>query len=273
MIKGRFKQLAVATGAGVLVAAAGLAVVPVVAGAAGSQPTATAVTAKPSATTTGHPLTVTATVTAVTGTATTPNSGTPTGTVTFVITGTPSGTVNCKTSNVVTLKHNGKAVCKVPAGQLQALDSPYNVQANYSGDPNFAASTGNTTVTVAKAKTTTKLRIAPKPHSGTANSVTATVRTKFGGSLMTGTVLFSVAASPATGPGKRTCTNGGDSQPLAVSGNVGTAVCDLQPGWFVVSKMTSTNKHPKGSWNVTANYSGDGNFLTSLGSKSGHSHS
>jgi hypothetical protein len=278
MIRGRFKQLAVAMGASALVAAAGLAVVPAVASAAGSQTTATAVTAKPLATTSGHPLTLTAKVTAVTGLASThrastPNAGTPTGTVTFIITGTPTGTIHCKTSDVVTITHKGKAVCKVLAGQLQAMDSPYNVQAVYSGDTNFAASTGNTSVTVTKAKTTTKLKIDSAPHNGTANSVTATVRTKHGGSLLTGSVLFSVSATPATGPGKRMCTNGGNSQPLAVTGNVGTAVCDLQPGWFIISKMTPANKHPHGSWNVTANYSGDGNFTTSLGNKSGHSRS
>ena len=239
MIRGRFKQLAVAMGASALVAAAGLAVVPAVASAAGSQTTATAVTAKPLATTSGHPLTLTAKVTAVTGLASThrastPNAGTPTGTVTFIITGTPTGTIHCKTSDVVTITHKGKAVCKVLAGQLK-IDSA--------------------------------------PHNGTANSVTATVRTKHGGSLLTGSVLFSVSATPATGPGKRMCTNGGNSQPLAVTGNVGTAVCDLQPGWFIISKMTPANKHPHGSWNVTANYSGDGNFTTSLGNKSGHSRS
>lgn len=266
MFRGRFKQLAVAMGASALVAAAGLAVVPTVAGAAGTAPTSTTVTAKPLITTTGHPLTVSAAVASVEVT-----SNVPTGTVTFDITGLHSGTVNCKTSNVVTISHKGKATCHVLAGQLLAQDSPYSVFVNYSGDSNFATSTGAASVTVAREATKTHLKIDSKPHNLTANSVTANVTTRHGGSLLTGEIVFSVSASPATAKGLRTCMNGGDVQPIAVTGNVGTASCELPSGWFVISKMTQQNKHPHGSWNVTASYSGDGNFVPSVGTKSGHS--
>jgi hypothetical protein len=274
MFRGRFKKLAMATGASALVAVAGLAVVPAIAGATGSSPTSTSVTARPASTTTAHPLTLSASVVAVTGVASTIRGVTanvPTGTVTFTITGLHSGTASCKTSNVVTINHRGKATCHVLAGQLLAHDSPYAVTATYSGDSNFAASTGNTSVTVAKARTKTHLKLDSKPVNGSPNSVTATVTTKHGGSLMSGVVVFSVSASPATAKSKRTCTNGGDVQPLAITGNVGTASCELQAGWFIISKVSPGNKHPHGSWNVTANYSGDDNFLTSVGTKSGHS--
>jgi hypothetical protein len=270
---GRIKQFAMATGGSVLIAAATLAVVPTVAGAS-LQPTSTTVTARPTSTTTGHALVLTAQVAAVTGVASTVRavtSNVPTGTVTFTITGMNAGTASCKTSNTVTINHAGKAKCHVFAGQLLAADSPYTVVAAYSGDSNFAGSPGTTSVTVTKAKTHTKLKIDSPPVNKSANAVTATVTTLHSGSLLTGTVLFSVSSTPATPKAKRICTNGGDRQPLAVTGNVGTAVCDLQPGWFVISKPRPKNPHQHGSWNVTANYSGDNNFLNSVGTKSGHS--
>jgi len=282
MFRGRFKHVAIAAGASVLVASASLAIVPLTASAVGSEASATTVTAKPSPTVTGHPLNVVAKVVAVTGVADTAraatgNASVPSGTVAFTITGTHGvPAVNCKNGNSVTLKH-GKAVCKVTSGQLQAVGSPYTVTATYSGDDNFAGSADSTTVTVNRAKTHTKLKMGPgKPHSGTTNAVTATVTTGHGGSLLTGTITFSVTSVPVTG--KTKCTNGGthgqgsNTQPLAVTGNVGTAVCDLQPGWFVISKVSPGNKHPHGAWNVTASYSGDPNFLPSQKHKGGHSH-
>jgi len=272
MKMGRIKQFAMATAGSVLIAAATLAVVPAVAGAV-LAPTSTTVTGKAS-TKTGDAIVLTAQVVAVTGVASTfraVTSNVPTGTVTFTITGMNAGTASCKTSNTVTISHNGKAKCHVFAGQLLAADSPYSVLAVYSGDSNFAGSPGTTSVTVTKAKTHTKLKIDSPPVNKSANEVTATVTTLHDGSLLTGTVLFSVSSTPATLKGKRICTNGGDRQPLAVTGNVGTAVCDLQPGWFVISKPRPKNPHQHGSWNVTANYSGDNNFLNSVGTKSGHS--
>ena len=71
-----------------------------------------------------------------------------------------------------------------------------------------------------------------------------------------------MSASPATG--KVTCTNDNgsgkkaadDTQPLAVSGNVATAICDLQPGWFIVTKPTSKSPRSRGSWQVTGSLLG-----------------
>jgi hypothetical protein len=249
-----------------------LAVVPLVASAQGNETSSTIVTAKPASTTTGHPLTLVAQITGVTD-----NATRPTGTVAFSITGHDSTTVNCKTSNTETIKH-GKAVCKVLGGQLQAVSSPYTVLATYSGDTIFAGSVGGTSVNVTKANTHTSLKMGPgRPHSGTPDAVTATVRTGHGGNLLSGTVTFSVSSVPVTG--KTICTNDNgsgkkgtfDTQPLSVSGNVGTAVCDLQPGWFVISKVGPGNKHPHGAWNARASYAGNGNFLPSTGMKGGHS--
>ncbi len=69
-----------------------------------------------------------------------PGSGTPTGTVTFVITATDGKAVACQGGNTATLRH-GRASCSVPS-DLAASGSPYTVTSNYSGDDNFASSTG-----------------------------------------------------------------------------------------------------------------------------------
>lgn len=294
MFRSRGKKTVMAAGASVLMAAASLAIVPLVASAQGTSPTGTTVKAKPTSTVTGAPVKLTATVVSVTGLAdtarhafrfrathraATANSSVPTGTVTFTVTasnGKPSAT--CKTVNPAILKHNGKAVCLVGKGQLQAEGSPYTVTAVYSGDTNFAPSLGTTTVDVGRAKTHTHLTMGPsRPVDGSPNAVTATVTARGGNGLETGTITFSVSSVPITG--KTTCTNDNgsgkprtyDTQPLAVSGNVATAVCDLEPGWFVVSKPTNKDPHSHGAWNVSGSYSGDGNFLPSTGKKAGHS--
>jgi hypothetical protein len=234
------------------------------------------VTARPSTTVTGHGLTVVAKVAATadssifrSGRAATGNATGPTGTVTFTIQGSDDTIVNCKTSNVVTMKH-AKAICHVPVEQLVHVASPYTVTAAYSGDENFLASTGTTTVTVGEAATHTKLKVNAKPTSGTSNTFTAIVKGGPGGSLESGHILFSVSDTPGQPKSLRTCA-GGDLQPIAVTGNVGTATCSLAAGWFIVPSATHMTPHPHGAWNVTASYGGDNNFLTSTGSKSGHS--
>jgi hypothetical protein len=269
-------------------AAASLAIVPLTASAAGSASTAVSVVAKPASTVTGHPLTIVAKVSAVTSDATTTsgralrfhahksaraatgNASVPTGTITFSITGSNSSTINCKTSDVVTIKHSGKAVCHVAGGQLAAVASPYTINAVYSGDDNFAGSTGTTTETVSVAKTRVIIKKDSKPTSGTGNTFTAVIKGGSGGPLIGGTVVFSVSDTPSQSKALRTC-QGGDTQPVAVTGNVGTATCVLQPGWFIVPSPTHMTPHPHGAWNVTASYSGSGNFIQATGTKSGHS--
>jgi predicted thioesterase len=289
MFRGRGKHVAMAAGATVLMAAASLAVVPLVASAAGSA-TSTSVVAHPASTTTGHAVTIVAKVSAVTAEATTTsgramrftarkaghaataNASVPTGTVTFTITGADASTVSCKTTNVVTIKHSGKATCKVSAGMLAAVASPYSVDATYSGDANFAGSTGNTSITVAAARTKVIIKKDSKPMSGTGNTFTAIIKGGSGGSQLAGTVVFSVSDTPSQSKALRTC-QGGDTQPVAVTGNVGTATCVLQPGWFIVPSPNHATPHPHGAWNVTASYSGNGNFVQATGTKSGHSKS
>jgi hypothetical protein len=285
MFTGRGKKAAMAAGSSILVAAASLTVVPMAAAVTGTAPTSTAVAAHPSTIVAGRALTIVAKVTPVTGVASTArramrfrvhkasaatgNVGVPTGTVTFTITGQNSATADCTSGDAVAM-HHGRATCKIATEVLTHVGSPYTIKATYSGDTNFAGSVGTTSETVNKSKSNMKLRIDSKPMSGTPNEVTANVRAGPGGSLLTGKVLFAVAATPPTPRGKRICL-GGDSQPLAVTGNVGTAVCILQSGWFIVPKPTRGTPHPKGAWQVSATYSGDGNFLPKTAAISGHS--
>ncbi len=288
MFRGRGKHVAMAAGATVLLAAASLAVIPLVASAQGSGTTSTTVVAHPASTVTGHPLTIVAKVVPVTGVsdtvsgrvmafrahkaarAATGNASVPTGTITFLITGSDSSTIPCKVSNVVTIKHSGKAVCHVAAEELLSAASPYTIQASYSGDDNFAVSVGTTTETVAKAKTKVIIRKDSKPTSGSGNTFTAVIRGGPGGSDLGGVVVFSVSDTPSQNKALRTCA-GGDVQPVAVTGNIGTATCVLQPGWFIVPNPTHQTPHPHGAWNVTGSYSGTRNFLPATGTKSGHS--
>jgi hypothetical protein len=79
--------------------------------------------------------------------------GAPSGTVTFTITGTSSDMLMCEVgSNAIgvstTSANQGVAKCVIAAGQLTGADAPYQIKAMYSGDPNYAGSTGFATSNV-----------------------------------------------------------------------------------------------------------------------------
>lgn len=78
--------------------------------------------------------------------------GPPTGTVTFTVTGSTGDTVACQDGNTVTMDTNALdqalAECIVPSGTLSHSDSPYTVQAQYSGDGTYKASSTSITETV-----------------------------------------------------------------------------------------------------------------------------
>jgi hypothetical protein len=264
MFKGRRKNAAVVAGASVLIAMASLAIVPLSASAVGSAGTTTSVTATPSSTTTGGGVSVLAKVAPVTT-----NASVPTGTVTFTITGNDSSTVNCKTSNTVAINHAGKATCTIPTGVLLGAASPYSISATYNGDTNFAGSTGSTSEVVAQARTHVKLRVKPPVRNNTANTFTARIKSGSVSGLISGQVRFSVVSAPGpANPHKLICV-GGNNQPVAVSGNVATATCHLVSGWFTIPKKTKNNKHPTGSYGVTATYLGNGSFFSSQKTKRG----
>jgi hypothetical protein len=157
----------------------------------------------------------------------------------------------------------------IGAAHLLAADSPYGISASYSGDGNFAGSTGSASETVTPAKTHTKLKVSPKVSNHSANVFTATVKAGSASSLLSGDVRFGVSSSPGPTNKKKLICAGGNLQPLAVSGNVATATCSLSAGWFVVPAPTKTEKHPTGGYGVTAVYVGNGSFLSSQKTKRG----
>jgi large repetitive protein len=234
-----------------------------VASAAGSAGTNTTLTATPASTTTGGAVNVTAQVTPVTT-----NAHTPTGTVVFTITGGNAGTASCKKGDSQKVK-GGKAVCKVLKGQLLAADSPYTVSGAYSGDGNFATSSGSVNVVVGKATTKLKLKVKPKVHSGTANTFTATIKAGGGSALLAGgQVTFAVSDSPPSKDSLRKCA-GGDTQTITVKKGMGTATCVLQSGWFKVPAKSKADPHPSATYNVTASFATNPNFIGSTGTVSG----
>jgi hypothetical protein len=187
-------------------------------------PTATSVTSSQNPSNFGQPVTFSATVTARQGF----YRGTPTGTVTF----TYVDTVLCNSGAI----SGGTATCtysNLPAG----TDT---VTASYSGDANFATSSGIVNQTVNKPTTTTTVTSSLNPSSLNQRvTFTATVTGQFGGTP-TGTVTFTY--------GSTTLCNA-----VALSG--GTASC-------------AYSALPVGSDVVTAAYSGDANFAASSGAVS-----
>jgi len=260
--------VAIVAGAGAVATASVLALSTFSASAAPT-PTAVTVTA-PATVTTGHAVTFTASVSPFKTTS--PPVVKAGGTVSFTITGSDASTVSCTGGNAdLSLNGKGKAVCKVSAGGLLASASPYTVSATYTGDANFGGNSGVLSQTVSSATTHVKLTYDAKPVSGAPTTFTATVTG--GGSLPTGTVLFSVSSLGASS-GKLKCNPGGNSQPLAPSSDavpVAQATCALPANWFKVPAPTKTSPHPTSTWGVSATYSGDGNHGTSIAVKQGSS--
>ncbi len=191
--------------------------------------TATAVSSAPDPSVVGRPVTVTATVTAVP-----PGAGTPTGTVTFDFgDGTPTVTQPVSASQA-TAAHT----------YTDTTGSPYTITATYNGDTNFTASTGTDLQSVGQSSTATAVSSAPAPSAvGEPVTVTATVTAVSpGAGTPTGTVTFDF------GDGTPTVT-----QP--VSASQATAA----------HTYTGASGSP---YAITTTYSGDTNFLTSLGTDS-----
>jgi hypothetical protein len=165
---------------------------------------------------------------ALTATVTTGTSGfgNPTGTIDF-----ESGTTDL---GKATLSASGSATLNTTA--LAA--KPNSITAVYSGDTNFAASSSTAiTVTVAKASTTTTLTTSPNPSVAN-QQVTLTARVAAvspGSGTPTGTVQF---FNGSTSVGSGTLANG-----VAV---------------------LATTSLPVGTDAITADYSGDTNFTSSV---------
>ncbi|GAA3368941.1 hypothetical protein GCM10017744_086980 [Streptomyces antimycoticus] len=186
----------------------------------------TTVDSSPNPSVTGQPVTVTATVSAIA-----PGAGTPTGTVTFDFgDGTPTATAPV-TGGAATLTH----------GYPTALNSPYTITADYSGDADFAPSSGTDTQNVTPAATDTTVTSAPDPSvPGQQVTIAATVAPAAPGSgIPTGSVTF----------------DPGDGTP--------TVTAPLIAG---SANITHTYAGTSGTpYTITAAYSGDADFTASTG--------
>ncbi|WP_220377868.1 beta strand repeat-containing protein, partial [Streptomyces inhibens] len=158
-----------------------------------------------------------------------PGAGTPTGTVTFVITGGPTltGTLSGGTASVTT----------------SALTvGTHTVTATYSGDANFTGSSGTDTQTVVQALTTTSVTSSPDP------------------SVVGQTVSFTATVAPVA-PGAGTPT--GTVTFLATDGLTTVTLTGTLSGGTVT--VSTNGLVTAGTYLVTATYSGDANFVSSVG--------
>ena len=196
--------------------------------------TTTALAASPNPSVYGQPVTLTATVSASSG-------ATPTGSVSFYL-GTSTSTHTALGTGTLNSGKASIATTVLPTGS----DSLYAV---YAGTTTDAGSTSPTiTQTVDKAATKTALSSSANPSvSGKSVTFTATVTVQSpGAGTPTGTVAFTI--TPASGPAV-SCATG--STVALVNG---VAQCTV-PSALVASGSPYT---------VTAAYSGDGNFATSV---------
>ena len=152
----------------------------------------------------------------------------PTGTVTFLVNGTAYATVTLSSGSAAT------TITGLPAGVN-------TVNATYSGDTNYAGSTGTAvTVNVALAPTTTtftsSISSATPVPPGTSVTLTATVTSAVTSASPSGTVNF--------------VSNGTTIASAPVNSSTGVATVTL-------------TTLPTGTYSITAIYSGDSGFATS----------
>lgn len=167
---------------------------------------------------------------------------TPTGTVTFYVDGNPldSGPVDPTTHQITYVT----STLTVGSHQIYVI---------YSGDPNFSGCTSTAiTQTVNQASTTTGLLVSPSnPVVGQTLTLLATVTPAYSG-IPTGTVTFK--ATQNVGGGMGTMTLG-----TVQLDNTGHAQKSVSTGGS--SGLTA------GQWTCEADYNGDGNFTTSVGTQ------
>ena len=172
------------------------------------------------------------------------NNGNPTGDATVT-----AGGVNLIAPGTCSVGNGGGNPCYIDsATALPASATPYTVTAAYAGDNNFTPTSVTSTLLVLRATTTTALTVTPtSASSNDEGSVT-------------------ISATVTSG------TTGAPSGSIAVQ-HGGTLVCtitDLKP----VGTNAATGSCPAlsdtqlapGSYALTANYAGDGNYQSSVSS-------
>jgi hypothetical protein len=188
--------------------------------------TTTALTSSPNPSVSGQTITLSAIVTPSTA-----GSGTPTGTVNFLDNGAPAGSATLNASGVATLT-------------LSSLTTgTHTITANYGGDSNFAASSA--TGANAISQTVNK--------SPTSNALTSALNPSiYGQSLVIISRITPSGGGAGTPTGSVTFAQDGVSSGAAPLDNAGAAAFPI-------------NNLPAGTHTITATYSGDSNFLPSLG--------
>ncbi len=204
----------------------------------------------------GKPINFTATVAGAS-----PSVGTPTGDVVFALTGTGGGLAVCANGSTgIRLTRLLTAKCQIPSGVLVAIDSPWTITATYSGDDDFATSSGTYSQTVHSTSTQTHVSSSPSPPSvSEALEITASVTVPNFAVVPTGDLTFFFATPPPSGspphtpptPLPITCNGGSNTISLTVGSNYAT--CTLPAG---------VEPHGTKYW-MMATYSGDANNGTS----------
>jgi hypothetical protein len=183
-----------------------------------------------------------------------------TGTVDWTVTGADGTVVPCTTTKPLT--SGGRAHCNIGKGLLLAQDAPFTATANYSGDVNFAPSSGSATVSMTSGETHLHLALSAHPSSGAAITATATIVGGPASALVSGTVIFTISSSSHAAGVSARCT--GTATPPAAN-NIqpvvaATATCNLPAGWLTVPSATKADLHPFSAWSVSAVYNGNVSF-------------
>jgi hypothetical protein len=175
-----------------------------------------------------------------------PGAGHPTGTVNWTITSASGTAVPCASSNDIVNKTTGKTTCSVATEELFAASGPYTVSVAYSGDANFAASTGTFTQDIDQAGSKTTVTVSPPAGSGRPATVTAKVA---GVPASAGTPTGSVTFVLTSAQGSAVDCDTSNTATLSS----GVATCTV----------TSALVLSGSPYSVVATYSGDGNYTTS----------
>jgi hypothetical protein len=200
--------------------------------------TTTTLTAQPPAVATGVADTLTATISAPLGTA-------PTGTVEFWDGPVGTGT-NLGTGAVVQKISGGVISFQASISTTFATTGAHSLHAVYSGDSNFATSTGDLTVNVVLPSTTVVTTSNANPTASPSQNVTLTATVSGTGGPATGTVQFYDNLLPI-------------GSPVALSG--GTASVTVSTSLLQQAGVTLL----PGLQSITAIYSGDTTYFTSGG--------
>jgi type II secretory pathway pseudopilin PulG len=213
-----------------------------------SPPPGPSVTVSAPATNVGGSLTFTATVTGSGGT----TPPTPTGTIGWTFSGSP-GNPTCQpppaTPNPSTLSSGAPGVATSSCTIGSARAGTYQATASYSGDTNYGTASGFGSLTVVRQTPIVRVS-APTTVQGESLVLTATLSGS-GGVTPTGTVAWTFGAGS---PGTPACqAPGTNPSSLTGTGNTATTTCTVPASGL-------------GTYQVTASYSGDANYLPTTSS-------